>query len=160
MSFDKHPAFRFDLSTIRFALRFQTLVSQKMFSLRASLVSLFYLATVAISADTEAWKSRNIYFALTDRIARNSNDAGGDSCGDLGSYCGGTFQGLQSKLDYIQGMGFDAIWITPVVASTTWFILRITHCMIANVGIRQRGRLSWILGTGSLQHQFQLRNSR
>jgi hypothetical protein len=35
----------------------------------------------------------------------------------LGNYCGGTFQGLQSKLAYIQGMGFDAIWITPVVAS-------------------------------------------
>jgi len=30
-------------------------------------------------------------------------------------YCGGTFQGITNKLDYIQGMGFDAIWISPVV---------------------------------------------
>jgi alpha-amylase len=69
------------------------------------------------AADAKAWKSRSIYFALTDRIARGSDDAGGDACGNLGNYCGGTFQGLQSKLDYIKGMGFDAIWITPVVAS-------------------------------------------
>ncbi|KAI5866030.1 glycoside hydrolase family 13 protein [Durotheca rogersii] len=73
---------------------------------------------LALSADTQAWKSRNIYFALTDRIARNSDDKGGGSCGNLGNYCGGTFRGLESKLDYIAGMGFDAIWITPVVANT------------------------------------------
>ncbi|GAW15883.1 hypothetical protein ANO14919_053050 [Xylariales sp. No.14919] len=72
----------------------------------------------ALAADAEAWKSRNIYFALTDRIARSSDDTGGDACGDLGSYCGGTFKGLESKLDYISGMGFDAIWITPVVTNS------------------------------------------
>ncbi|KAK5993730.1 Alpha-amylase A type-1/2 [Cladobotryum mycophilum] len=72
----------------------------------------------ALAADTNAWKSRTIYFALTDRIARNSNDNGGGSCGNLGDYCGGTFRGLESKLDYIRGMGFDALWITPVVANS------------------------------------------
>lgn len=75
------------------------------------------LCSGALAADKEAWKSRNIYFALTDRVARNADDNGGGSCGDLGQYCGGTFQGLQSKLGYIKGMGFDAIWITPVVSS-------------------------------------------
>ncbi|KAL2826137.1 glycoside hydrolase superfamily [Aspergillus cavernicola] len=75
------------------------------------------LISTVLAADVDAWKSRNIYFALTDRIARSSNDAGGSACGNLGDYCGGTFQGLQSKLDYIKGMGFDAIWITPVVAT-------------------------------------------
>ncbi|CAG8049126.1 unnamed protein product [Penicillium nalgiovense] len=69
------------------------------------------------AADVKAWKSRSIYFALTDRIARGSDDTGGDACGNLGNYCGGTFQGLESKLDYIKGMGFDAIWITPVIAN-------------------------------------------
>ena len=29
-------------------------------------------------------------------------------------YCGGTYQGVIKQLDYIQGMGFDAIWISPV----------------------------------------------
>ncbi|KAK7432932.1 hypothetical protein QQZ08_000403 [Neonectria magnoliae] len=82
-----------------------------------SLLALALLSTQVLSADTAAWKSRNIYFVLTDRIARSSDDSGGGSCGNLGSYCGGTFKGLESKLDYIRGMGFDAIWITPVVAN-------------------------------------------
>jgi hypothetical protein len=76
-----------------------------------------YLISVVSAADTAAWKSRSIYFVLTDRIARSSSDGGGGSCGNLGNYCGGTFKGLESKLDYIKGLGFDAIWITPVVAS-------------------------------------------
>ncbi|KAL2807891.1 glycoside hydrolase superfamily [Aspergillus granulosus] len=75
------------------------------------------LISTVSAADVNAWKSRNIYFALTDRVARSADDTGGDACGNLGDYCGGTFQGLQSKLDYIKGMGFDAIWITPVVAN-------------------------------------------
>ncbi|KAL8684243.1 MAG: hypothetical protein Q9224_006495, partial [Gallowayella concinna] len=29
-------------------------------------------------------------------------------------YCGGTWRGIIEKLDYIQGMGFDAIWISPI----------------------------------------------
>ena len=75
------------------------------------------LISAVSAADVDAWKSRNIYFALTDRVARGSDDTGGDACDDLSTYCGGTFKGLEGKLDYIKGMGFDAIWITPVVAS-------------------------------------------
>ncbi|KAL4757547.1 glycoside hydrolase superfamily [Aspergillus foveolatus] len=75
------------------------------------------LISAVSAADVDAWKSRNIYFALTDRVARGSDDTGGDACGDLSTYCGGTFKGLEGKLDYIKGMGFDAIWITPVVAN-------------------------------------------
>lgn len=74
-------------------------------------------AAPAFAADKEAWKTRNIYFVLTDRIARGSDDTGGNACGNLGDYCGGTFAGLEGKLDYIKGMGFDAIWLTPVVSS-------------------------------------------
>ncbi|KAI0827491.1 glycoside hydrolase family 13 protein [Hypoxylon sp. FL0890] len=83
-----------------------------------SLALLPQLVSLSLAADTDAWKSRNIYFVLTDRVARGSDDTGGDACADLSNYCGGTFQGLQSKLDYITGMGFDAIWITPIVANT------------------------------------------
>ena len=32
-----------------------------------------------------------------------------------GNYCGGTFEGIVDRLDYIAGMGFDAIWISPIV---------------------------------------------
>ncbi|KAF2681907.1 carbohydrate-binding module family 20 protein [Lentithecium fluviatile CBS 122367] len=77
-----------------------------------------HVTTLITAADTSAWKSRSIYFALTDRVARSSSDTGGSACSNLGNYCGGTFKGLESKLDYIKGMGFDAIWITPVVANS------------------------------------------
>jgi alpha-amylase len=85
------------------------------FSLLATIVA--SISPLAHAADANAWKSRNIYFALTDRVARSADDNGGSACGNLGNYCGGTFKGLESKLDYIKGMGFDAIWITPVVDS-------------------------------------------
>jgi alpha-amylase len=30
-------------------------------------------------------------------------------------YCGGGYKGIKNNLDYIQGMGFDAIWISPII---------------------------------------------
>ncbi|KAF2269651.1 alpha-amylase A type-3 precursor [Lojkania enalia] len=81
-------------------------------------VAFLHLSSLVAGADTNAWKSRNIYFVLNDRIARSSSDSGGDSCSNLGNYCGGTFNGLESKLDYIKGLGFDAVWITPVVTNS------------------------------------------
>jgi alpha-amylase len=89
---------------------------------------ILHLTTWVAAADTAAWKSRSIYFVLTDRIARSNSDSGGGSCTDLGNYCGGTFKGLESKLDYIKNLGFDAIWITPVVSSEASLVkvLRIT----------------------------------
>jgi alpha-amylase len=100
----------------------------------ALLATVLQFASTALSADTASWKSRNIYFALTDRVARSSSDSGGGSCGNLGNYCGGTFAGIQSKLDYIQGMGFDAIWLTPVVASKfPWLEWNLCIGVVANV---------------------------
>lgn len=91
--------------------------SHKM-KLRSAIPLLLQLSLPAVlGADTADWRSRTIYFALTDRIARSSSDTGGSACTNLNDYCGGTFQGLESKLDYIKGMGFDAIWINPVVTS-------------------------------------------
>ena len=65
----------------------------------------------ALCGNTEDWKKRTVYQLLTDRFAKPS----GGGCGNLGYYCGGTYKGIISKLDYIQNMGFDAIWISPVV---------------------------------------------
>ena len=59
----------------------------------------------------DEWKSRSIYQLLTDRFA--STDDKIKSCSDLSNYCGGTFKGILQHLDYISGMGFNAIWISP-----------------------------------------------
>lgn len=74
---------------------------------------------------TQDWKRRSIYQVITDRFAKEAGKP--DTCDELydrgekctyGNYCGGTFDGIADKLDYIQGMGFDAIWISPVVSNT------------------------------------------
>ena len=61
----------------------------------------------------EEWKSRSIYELVTDRFAKDGEDTKTEC--NLTNYCGGTFKGIQQHLDYISGMGFDAIWISPIL---------------------------------------------
>ena len=84
-----------------------------MFS-KLSLAAVAGLA-MANAADTAAWKKRAVYQVLTDRFAKSSGEANDGACTNLSDYCGGTFKGIENHLDYIAGMGFDAIWISPVV---------------------------------------------
>lgn len=65
-----------------------------------------------LATTTEDWKSRTIYQLLTDRFART--DGSTAQCNNLSGYCGGSYQGVINNLDYIAGMGFDAIWISPI----------------------------------------------
>ncbi|KAL2269917.1 hypothetical protein VTJ83DRAFT_2101 [Remersonia thermophila] len=61
------------------------------------------------------WRKQSIYQVVTDRFARSDlSTTARCSPGDQ-VYCGGTWRGLISKLDYIQGMGFTSVWISPVV---------------------------------------------
>ena len=66
----------------------------------------------------------NFYFVLTDRFANGSpaNDTGGldgdrlttgFDPADKGFYHGGDIAGLRQQLDYIEGLGTSAIWLTP-----------------------------------------------
>lgn len=64
----------------------------------------------------EEWKSRIIYQLLTDRFATENGKK--MPCNDLRSYCGGSFRGIAEKLDYISGLGANAIWISPIVENT------------------------------------------
>lgn len=60
------------------------------------------------------WQGRRVYQIVTDRFAgTNAACNPGDDV-----YCGGTFNGITQQLDYIKGMGFNAIWISPVVVNT------------------------------------------
>jgi alpha-amylase len=71
------------------------------------------LLGAAVNAGTTAdWKQRSVYQVLTDRYHKNTSAS---ACTNLSHYCGGTFKGITDNLDYIKGMGFDAIWISPVV---------------------------------------------
>ncbi|TEY77231.1 hypothetical protein BOTCAL_0057g00210 [Botryotinia calthae] len=67
-------------------------------------------------SNAEAWKRRSIYQVLTDRFAiEDENNPNRDPDHGMREYYGGTWRGIISKLDYIQGMGFDAVWISPIV---------------------------------------------
>lgn len=74
------------------------------------------LVNLVNSRSASDWVSRTVYQIVTDRFARNDGDL--SPCTDLSNYCGGGFVGLLENLDYIQGMGFDAIWLSPVILNT------------------------------------------
>ncbi|KAK2058344.1 glycoside hydrolase [Colletotrichum caudatum] len=77
-------------------------------------------ASAAQALDAEGWKRQSIYQVMTDRFALaavNDEPYLPRSCNvSAQTYCGGTWKGIESQLDYIQGMGFTAIWISPIVA--------------------------------------------
>ena len=80
------------------------------------LTLLVSLSTLTRCGTTDEWKSRTIYQLLTDRFARSNSDR--SNCGNLSDYCGGGYKGITENLDYIQNMGFDAIWISPIIDNT------------------------------------------
>jgi alpha-amylase len=78
----------------------------------------FILVAKALQHHADEWKQRTIYQLLTARFAPTSKPY--PDCPNLRHYCGGTFKGIQNNLKYIKGMGFDAIWISPIVKNTEW----------------------------------------
>jgi alpha-amylase len=95
-----------------------------------AVVLLFAAETAEARVRTSAeWQGRRIYQVMTDRFSRTDN-SNAPSC-DVNQYCGGSYQGLVNQLDYIAGMGFNAIWISPIVQNyqggyhgywaTNWF---------------------------------------
>lgn len=66
-------------------------------------------------SSADLWRDQSIYQIVTDRFARTDGSTSASCDVSKREYCGGSFQGIIDKLDYIQGMGFTAIWISPVV---------------------------------------------
>lgn len=75
-----------------------------------------------------SWDNATVYFMVTDRFNN------GDTTNDLplarkqdgkqetGTFQGGDFTGVTQKLDYIQSLGINAIWVTPIVEQIHGFI--------------------------------------
>ena len=76
---------------------------------------LFVMLKLSFAArhSKDEWKSRVIYQVVTDRFAKDGDNSVSKCNITLNTYCGGTFKGLQEKLDYIKGMGFTGLWISP-----------------------------------------------
>ncbi|MFA9559012.1 pullulanase [Evansella sp. AB-rgal1] len=64
------------------------------------------------------WDEARIYFMLTDRFAdgdESNNVHYGYDPTSPGSYQGGDFKGITQNLDYLDDLGINTIWITPIV---------------------------------------------
>ncbi|KFI13450.1 alpha-amylase [Vibrio sp. B183] len=74
------------------------------------------------------YRNANIYFAMVDRF--NNGDRSNDhSYGrkkdgkqEIGTFHGGDLKGLTEKLDYIQSLGTDVIWLSPIVEQVHGFV--------------------------------------
>ncbi|EOC1324141.1 alpha-amylase [Cronobacter dublinensis] len=64
------------------------------------------------------WHNATVYFVLTDRFVNgdptNDNSYGRhkDGMQEIGTFHGGDLRGLASKLDYLQTLGVNALWIS------------------------------------------------
>lgn len=66
------------------------------------------------------WDEAVVYFMMTDRFfdgnESNNRASGADTYGkNPGLYHGGDFAGVTAKLDYLQNLGVNTIWLTPIV---------------------------------------------
>lgn len=71
------------------------------------------------------WDEARIYFMLTDRFhngdAFNDDPNGANyDTSHLETYHGGDFKGIIEKLDYLEALGINTIWITPIVDNINW----------------------------------------
>ena len=62
-----------------------------------------------------ALDGKSVYLLMPDRFARSGAAAANTSSCSGNGWCNGTLKGITEHLDYIKGMGFDCIWVTPVV---------------------------------------------
>jgi glycosidase len=69
------------------------------------------------------WREEFIYFLMVDRfhdgrdrrpVSGTGRSRGGGAPEQLRRFCGGTLRGITANLDYVQGLGCTAIWLSPV----------------------------------------------
>ncbi len=99
--------------------------SSKVLTIQVDSLPAVDLASIAQPPARNPIDDEVFYFVMPDRFANGdpANDRGGLSGDrlvtgfdptDKGFYHGGDLAGLASKLDYLEGMGVTAIWMTPV----------------------------------------------
>ncbi|KAK4229500.1 family 13 putative glycoside hydrolase [Podospora fimiseda] len=83
--------------------------------LLTAVAALVSVSTGVAGLTAAEWRKQSVYQVLTDRFARTDGSTTARCDTSEQVYCGGTWRGLINKLDYIQGMGFTAVWISPIV---------------------------------------------
>ncbi|MGL4191936.1 MAG: alpha-amylase [Vibrio sp.] len=81
-----------------------------------------------IQAQPFTYRNANIYFVMIDRFYNGdpSNDGSygrqKDGQQEIGTFHGGDLKGVIAKLDHIQSLGTDAIWLSPIVEQVHGFV--------------------------------------
>lgn len=110
--------------------------AKKLLSLAITMVMLVSLTlqcvpALATNTSTMSLQGERIYQIMTDRFSDGdpSNNATGEalryqevSAEDMRYMKGGDWQGIINKLSYIKGMGYTAIWISPVMDPQLWSV--------------------------------------
>jgi len=89
---------------------------------------LLLLEPAEFQSSTFSWDNATVYFLMTDRFA--NGDTGNDSSfgrqrdgqDEIGTFHGGDIKGIIAKLDYIQSLGVNALWMTPLVEQVHGFV--------------------------------------
>ena len=73
-----------------------------------------------INVPSPDWRDQIVYFAFTDRFAdgdpaNNDQGAGEYDPSREHYFSGGDIRGVAERLDYIEGLGATAVWLTPIV---------------------------------------------
>lgn len=125
---------------------------------RSLCLSLLFLVSYVAGLTPAQWRAQSIYQVMTDRFART--DGSTTAACDLNEYCGGTWQGLISRLDYVQQMGFTAVLAFHDCLATGTDNspkgMDITCCQESDSVDNRWQLIPWILGIGCLCSQFQL----
>ena len=71
------------------------------------------------------WRDQILYFLMIDRFedgdpGNNDQGAGEYDPADGRKFSGGDLAGVEQRLEYIQGLGATAVWITPPVTNQWW----------------------------------------
>ncbi len=79
----------------------------------------------AVGENDFDWDESIIYFMLTDRFfdgdsANNDPYGVGYDTNKRGTYQGGDFKGITDKLDYLDNLGVNTIWISPIVENVEY----------------------------------------
>jgi len=79
----------------------------------------------AESAPPRDWRDEILYFVMLDRFedgdpGNNDQGQGEFDPADPRRFSGGDLAGLRQRLDYVEGLGATAVWITPPVRNQWW----------------------------------------
>jgi len=82
------------------------------------------------------WRDQLIYFIILDRFNNpDAPPAAGQYDGDIGTFQGGTFNGVREQLPYLKELGVGAIWLSPFQKNCQY--IRDCHTCYANQNFLQ-----------------------